>query len=295
MLYEYLLVLLSRVVSFFARFLGIWYITDDITPHRVADESIKKWGNSSRALGHLLQVKSPGTNVLCASCILWSKIDPDDPLSALQTLQMLLGRLPWQMQANALALVTDSDISRTASILAQLSPPIPVGLIPVARFIVGQWTAVPRHDNLALHFYYSLTAYGISQAEAHLLLARALVARGLYIQAEQLLQKLAELYPAPDILWLLAILYQMLSRPPQLQLNTLLRFTNNAPSDARLCQAWKMIGDLYGEQPGDGMEAVNAYRRAEELGLQFLSCLHSVRAIGIEFLPYGHIRITHSR
>jgi hypothetical protein len=174
--HEYLVVLINGVVSFFARFLGIWYITDDMPPHRVVNESIKKWGNPSRALGHLLQVKSPGTNVLWASCILWSKIEPDDSLSALRTLQMLLGRLPWQMQANALALVTGSDISRAASILTQLSPPIPVGLIPVARFIVGQWSAGPRCDDLALAFYQSLTTYGAPAEETQWLIARALVA-----------------------------------------------------------------------------------------------------------------------
>src|SRR3989442_3041524 len=98
---------LRYIVSFLARFLGIWFIIDDMPPHRIVDESIKKWGNPAQALEHLLQVKSPGISILCASCILWSKVEPDEPLSALQTLQMLLGRLPSQMQASTLALVTN--------------------------------------------------------------------------------------------------------------------------------------------------------------------------------------------
>jgi superfamily II DNA helicase RecQ/superfamily I DNA/RNA helicase/DNA polymerase III epsilon subunit-like protein len=123
---------------------------------------------------------------------------------------------------------------------------------PILRKLIYVW---PSHD-LRWH------------SEAHLLLARALVARGLYIQAEQLLQSLTELQPSPDALWLLALVYQKLNRPAQWQRDTLLRFTGCADLDARVNQAWKMIGDLYGEQLGDGMAAVNAYRRAEELGLQ---------------------------
>src|SRR6185437_13729087 len=55
---------------------------------------------------------------------------------------------------------------------------------------------------------------------------------------------------------------------PQTQLETLLKFTSSAPDDERAGQAWKMIGDLYGEQLGNGMAAVKAYQQAERLEQQ---------------------------
>jgi RecQ family ATP-dependent DNA helicase len=259
------MIYLQHIFCFIAKAFGIWCTTDDMPPLRVVDKAIKRWGNPSAALAHLLQSKSPGTNTLYASCILWSRIEPDDPLSNPQTLQILLERLPSHRRTEALALATNSDTYRAASVLTQLS--LTTGLEPVAKYIAAQWSAEQRCDDLALSFYQSLTAYGVSLAETQWLIARALVARALYSQAEPLLLKLALLNPSPDVWWHLVLVFQALHRSPQHLLDVLYRFIKSASPDPRVSQAWKIIGDLYGEQLGYGMEAVRAYEHAEELGL----------------------------
>src|SRR5690348_2795099 len=93
---------LRSIACFLARSIGIWCITHDMPPYKVVDAAIKKWHKPSAALAHLLRTKSLSINALYASCILWSKIEPHEALSDLQTLRTLLEYLPSEMRADAL-------------------------------------------------------------------------------------------------------------------------------------------------------------------------------------------------
>ena len=220
---------LRRIFCLLANFLGIWCISDDMSPPKIVDKAVKRWGNPSAALAHLIQSKSPGTNVLHALCILWSRIGSNDPLSNLQILRTLLERLPAQLRAEALALATHSDLAHAASILTRFLPPVPDGLDSVAKYILTLWSAEPRYDDLALNFYHSLAAYGVSVEEVQAFIARALVARGLYSQAEPLLINLTRMQPSPDVWWHLARVFQVLHRPPQYLLDVLYHLLKVCP------------------------------------------------------------------
>ncbi len=78
-------------------------------PAQISEKALTKWKTSSAALAHLLQVGSPGTNVLLASCLLWSSVELGNPSPDLPTLQKLLEELPVQMRAKAFQLATNSD------------------------------------------------------------------------------------------------------------------------------------------------------------------------------------------
>jgi superfamily II DNA helicase RecQ/superfamily I DNA/RNA helicase/DNA polymerase III epsilon subunit-like protein len=438
-----------RLVRFFAKLLGIWYITADMPPSEVVQDALKKWGKPSIAFTHLLQKSSSEVNILSANCMLWGQCrgNASDELSSPQLLRKLLEGLPEYYRANAFLLAVNNDVDFGAFLLIQLTTPVIPGLTSVARDIAMLWSKKPRHDDLALAFYQSLSAYGapyedirwvlarafvargfytqaeallldpkhscestdstwllitvlralhrpheqvlamiryyieqsqasdssanaawdlvknlyetmfekgteqerayyvrtlhrlleqlpeteraaelsntasendvriarlliafaahvlsgletlvksivekwaaqsryddlalafyrllpaygISQEDTDLLLSRAYLARKQYVQAEPLLEKLAHDQPSPDRLWQLSVVYSTLQRSPRLLLETMLKFTNIAPSDTRLGQAWKCIGDLYGEHLGEGMEAVQAYQRAESLGVE---------------------------
>ncbi len=260
--------LLHRIVFSFARLIGIWFITDDMPPYQVAEEAKKKWGSPSAALTQLLQTKTPSANVLYASCLLWNSIAPNDTLSDPQTLQTILRRLPSPMQADAFALATNGDTDRAAYLLIKFLPPVLPGLTQIAREIAERWSASARSDDLSLGFYQSLSRYGFSQEQTQWVIARTLVARAQYAEAEPLLLALAQIHPSLEVWWHLVLVFQALHRPPQQRLRALYSFIRSSPWDSRAGQAWKMIGDLYSEQSGDGMAAVKAYQQAELLGQQ---------------------------
>ena len=138
------------------RLLGVWYIPNTIAPLYVVEAALKRWHRPTTALQKFLKMKVPNTNVLCASCVLWSMLEPDDVLFSLPTLQMLLERLPVQMQGEALSLTTNGDDARTVLLLTQFSIPVPQGLTPLVQSLKAQWVATGRCDDLALHFYRSL-------------------------------------------------------------------------------------------------------------------------------------------
>src|SRR2546421_787158 len=131
---------LQRTFCFLTNLLGLWCISDDMSPSEIVDKAIKRWSNAATALAHLLQSTSPGTNELYASCILWSRIEPNDPLSKLHILRTLLERLPAQQRAEALKIVTNGDPSYAAYILTQFLPTVPDGLDPFAKYIVALWS-----------------------------------------------------------------------------------------------------------------------------------------------------------
>jgi len=239
--------LLQRFVYFWARLLGLWYVSDDMFPEQIAEYALKKWKTSSIALTNIFQIKSPGTNILLASCLLWSSVELGNPSPDLPTLQKLLEELPVQMRAEALQLATNSDAARTASLLLQFLPSAPSGLALVAKGIAEQWTKAGRHDDLALAFYQSLPAYGAPQLHVQWLIARALVARSQYIHAEPLLLELAQNSPSPDAWWQLACVLQELHRSPEQLLWALVCFIRSAPFDPRTAQALETIGILYRE------------------------------------------------
>src|SRR5260221_4876511 len=239
--------LLQRFVFSLARLLGLWYVTDDMLPDQIAENALKKWKSSSAALAHLLQIESPGTNVLLISWFLLSYVKLGNPSPDLPTLQKLLEELPVQMRAEAFQLATNSDTARAAYLLLQLLPSAPPGLALVAKKITEQWTTTGRHDDLALTFYQSLTAYGAPQLEVQWLIAYALVARSQFIQAEPLLLELAQNSSSPEVWWHLAFVLQALHRAPEQLLWALSCFIRSAPFDPRAVQALETIGNLYHE------------------------------------------------
>jgi len=136
--------LLQRFVFFLARLLGLWSVTDDMPPDQIAEKALKKWKTSSAALAHLLQIGSPSTNVLLASCLLWSSVELGNPSPDLPTLQKLLEELPAQVRAETFQRATNSDTDRAAYLLLQLLPSALPGLAPVAKKIAEQWTTTGR-------------------------------------------------------------------------------------------------------------------------------------------------------
>jgi len=240
-------VLVRRLIYFWARLLGLWYVTDDMLPQSIAEQALKKWKTPSAALTQLLHMESQGTNVLLASCLLWSSVERDNSTPDLSTLLKLLEVLPEQIRAQAIQLATNSDPTRAALLLLQFLPSPPAGLSLVAKWIAEQWTNAGRHDDLALALYQSLTAYEAPQRYVQWLIACALVARAQYLQAEPLLLELAQHDPASEILWQLALVLQALHRSPEQLLWALACFIRSAPSDSRTVQALESIGNLYRE------------------------------------------------
>src|SRR6185312_12430282 len=237
----------KRILFFLARQLHIWYVPDDIPSDRVAEEAIKQWGNPSAALTNLLQEKALSTNGLYAACLLWRRIKPGDPVSDPQTLRRLLEPLPTGMQADAFRFAVNDDRDRAAFLLIRFLWPALPGLVPVARCIVEFWSSSGRCDDLALDFYQSLLRYDAPEEYVHWLIARALVARTQYAEAESLLLRLIQSFPSPDIWWHLVLVFQALHRPVQQQLWALYSFIRNAPADSRTEQALKSLGHLHRE------------------------------------------------
>ena len=186
----------------------------------------------------------------------------------LQAVRSLLDMFPAQSRAEILALAMNNDDTRIARLLSMFTVPAPLGLEHLAQAILSRWKQVQRSDEQALEFYRAVTMYDVSREESESILARTYIARGQYDRAEPLLCYLAQTCPSPDILWLLASTYRTLSRPPQLVLKTLSAFIELAPTDGRTGQAWYMIGNFYAEPLHDGMAAVDAYQRAEMLGVE---------------------------
>ena len=91
---------------------------------------------------------------------------------------------------------------------------------------------------------------------AHQLLAQALIRRENYAEAATLLEHLIKRHASPEALWLLIQAYRRLGRPAHIQHDALLQFVGLSQQDERAGLAWKMIGDLRGEQLGDGMAAI---------------------------------------
>ncbi len=238
-----------RIVHSCAKFIGIWYVTNDMSPQEVADEAVKKWDKPSNALTHLLQTTAPGNNIVYASCILWGRCHTSSfhELSSPQVLEKLLESLPEHQRADAFLLAANNDVTIAASLLCQFAPNIISGLTPVARNIAIMWGTELRHDDLALTFYRLLPAYGAPEDEAQWLFVQALVARNFYAQAEPLLLDLVQRHTSSDLLWLLITVLQALQRPQQQLLETLRCFIEQSlPTDLRMVQAWNIIKDLYG-------------------------------------------------
>jgi hypothetical protein len=281
--------LLQRLIYFWARLLGLWYVTEDMLPEQIAEYALKKWKTSSIALTHLLHRESPCTNVLLASCLLWSSVELDNPSPDLSPLQKLLEELPVQMRADALRLATNSDPVRAASLLLQFLPSPPTGLSLVARGIAEQWKNAGRHDDLALAFYQSLKAYGAPQLHVQWLIARTLVARAKYIHAEPLLLELAQYSPSPEIWWQLAFVLQALHRSPEQLLWALFCFIRSAPFDPQTAQALETIGNLYREMLREKPSSISIFyiRTLREL-LEFFPEHIRAEALSLIGAKYGY-------
>ncbi|HVB23446.1 MAG TPA: DEAD/DEAH box helicase [Ktedonobacteraceae bacterium] len=261
-----------RIVRSCARFIGIWYITEDMSPQEVADEAVKKWDKPSNALTHLLQITTPRNNVLYASCMLWGKCHTSSfhDLSSPQILRGLLESLPEHQRSDAFIQAANNNVTIAASLLCQLAPDVIPGLAPVALNIAMLWGTEPRYDDLALSFYQFLPVYGVPVDEAKWLFVWALVARGFFAQAEPLLLDLAQRHTSPELLWLLITVLQALQRPHQQLLETLRRFIELIPpTDTHVTQAWNIIKDLYEPMLNTGS--------AEER-LNYLHTIHSLLA-----------------
>ena len=215
-----------------------------MSPLLVVETALKKWHHPTVALQKLLKMKVLNTNVICASCILWSKLEPDDVLFCTPTLQMLLERLPVQMQAEALSLTTNGEDSRIALLLTQFSHPVPQGLTILVQSLSTRWVETGRCDELALHFYQSLPSYGMPQLEHLWLLTQVYEAQHQYVEAEQLLQQLVRLQPSSNVWWHLVFVSYELHHTALVRLARLVQLVKSDRNDTRIGQALEMIGEI---------------------------------------------------
>ncbi len=215
-----------------------------MVPLYVVEAALKKWHHPTTALQKLVKMKVLNTNVLCASCILWSMIEPDDGLFSLPTLQMLLERLPVQMQSEALSLTTNGDDARTALLLTQFSIPVPQGLTPLVQSLRAHWVVTGRCDDLALHFYRSLPAYGMPWIGQLWLLVQVYETRQQFVEAERLLQQIVQVHASPEAWWHLILVSHELHRPALARLEGLINFIKSDRNDTRIGQALDMIGEI---------------------------------------------------
>ncbi len=234
-----------RFICILKKMLGIWYVTEDMLPEEIVENALRKWRTPSAALEHLLQTASPGINGLLAACLLWSLNEPCNSLADLQTLRMLLERLPVEKRPDAIEFAAGNDTARAAWILTALSPSVPPGLAPLAKKIVEQWEKAGRNDELFLAFYRSLPAYGAPQQLVQWLTARTLVALSQFVEAEPLLLELVRNHPSPEVWWQLATVLQALHRPTEQVIWALNCFIRSATLDPRTAQALQTLGDLY--------------------------------------------------
>ncbi len=226
------------------RLLGIWYIPDTMSPLLVVEIALKKWHRPTAALQKLLKMKELNTNVIYASCILWSKLEPEDVLFCTPTLQTLLERLPVQTQAEALSLATNGEDARIVLLLTQFSHPVPQGLTTLVQSLSTRWIETGRCDELALHFYQSLPAYGIPQLEHLWLLTQVYEARHQYVEAEQLLQQLVRVQPSSKVWWHLVFVSHELHHTALVRLERLVQLVDSDRNDTRIGQALEMIGEI---------------------------------------------------
>jgi superfamily II DNA helicase RecQ/superfamily I DNA/RNA helicase len=253
---------LQHITFFLARLAKIWYVYDALAPQIVAQEALKQWHTPTEALTHLLQTKSLPHNVIYAACLLWAKLDQRDPLANPQRLRTLLAALPPPMQAEVFITITQNNQERMAFLLISFASPALPGLVSIAEAICLQWSATNRHDDLAVRFYRTLPAFGVAEDDVQWFVARALVARGQYVEAEPLLLTLTRTRSTPDVWWLLLQVLRGLRRPVLQLLHTYNTILTHWLTDARREQALQQAGTLYRDVLGKETPDQESYLQA---------------------------------
>lgn len=204
----------------------------------------------------------------------------------LQSLRSILQQLPVADRAETLSQVYQNDYEQLAQVLIDYKTFTIEGIQSIALAIKQTWDSQPRNDVLALAFYRAATAYGIDPLATVESIVRILVELADYVQAESVLLEAfsQELKPSADLYWRFCWLEQQLERPYVKQLEILQYFVEHYPEDQRLGLAFRMIGDLFGNHLDDYTQAIQAYKRAEELGMEVLQ-LQSYRVGQWDAIP----------
>lgn len=190
--------------------------------------------------------------------IVWSLISPiyqqalqnmtPELFSFMQQLRTLLTLVPEQERASRLVTLLGNDEELVASVLIAFSIPELAGLRPLAQNVWQHWSNERRSDDLAIQFYHALEAYGIAQRDTDGMLAEAFVQRHFSVQAVALLERLTHDQATPELLWLLAEIYQTLHCPPLHIVAVLARFLCVAPLyNEHRAQVWAIVGAMHEE------------------------------------------------
>jgi superfamily II DNA helicase RecQ/superfamily I DNA/RNA helicase/DNA polymerase III epsilon subunit-like protein len=260
---------LKMLAALFGKFVSGSLFTNHPDPLIIEQKALKRWQAPTIALEKLLKVKNLPVPALQATCLIWTKISPNQPEEHLFLLQNILQRLPVQARASTLALANKNDFIRVGSLLISLASFRLEGFNDLAAAIQREWDQQGKSDDLAFAFFQIVESYGVSPLHAVSSQARVLVERGQHQQAEKLLEDLfLTISPPPaDLYWRLIYLKQQLLRPPLRQLEVLEYFVATYPIDQRLGQAWQHIGDLCGNVLDDYQKALDAYFKAEQKGM----------------------------
>ena len=235
----------------------------------LAQRTLRKWGEPTTALTHLLKGRKQTLLTLEAACIIWGKIATDNIDEHIPILKDLLQRLPVEARDNALCFAANENTARIASLLINLAPFHLEGFSSLAATIKQEWDRQKCNDDLALAFYEAIIAYGIPPCEAAESQVRVLLAKAFYARAEAVLSKLFAENPTPpvDLYWSFIDIEQQVKRTPEQQITALQYFIEHYPADHRVGPAWQKIGDLYGSVLLDDRQTLDAYFKAEQCGL----------------------------
>ena len=273
----------------FTSFKAIRFFVYAQASSELAQRTLRKWGEPTTALTHLLKRRKQTLLTLEAACIIWGKIVTDNTDEHIQILKDLLQRLPVEARDDALRLAADEDITSIASLLIKLAPFHLEGFSSLASTIKQEWDQQKCNDDLALDFYEAVIAYGVPPYEAAESQVRVLLAKASYDRAETVLSGLLAENPTPpaDLYWSFLDLEQQVKRTPEQQISALQHFIEHYSADQRVGPAWQKIGDLYGSVLLDDRQTLDAYFKAEQCGL-VIPQLQAYRAGNWDAIPALH-------
>src|SRR5271157_1522858 len=134
----------------FTSFKAIRFFVYAQASSELAQRTLRKWGEPTTALTHLLKRRKQTLLTLEAACIIWGKIVTDNTDEHIQILKDLLQRLPVEARDDALRLAADEDITSIASLLIKLAPFHLEGFSSLASTIKQEWDQQKCNDDLAL-------------------------------------------------------------------------------------------------------------------------------------------------
>ena len=191
-----------------------------------------------------------------------SKLAPDTFSSHIEMLHNLLLHLSEAQYADALTLIANSDMSRIAHLLIHLAPYSLPGLASLAYRVTLGLVPNRKNDRLIYRFCDVWDAYDIPDEDVDWLFAQQLMVDEMHLQARSVLFQLVKTHATPDRLWMLSIAMEHCDNPASEQIDVLHQFrASAAPSDTRLGDAWKRIGNLLWEMR-EGLAAIEAFEQA---------------------------------